>query len=100
IQSLGIQVRNHMSALEPAEVDRVRRALEKDKAENTVEERISRTVIRRRTVGRKDGDGAAAAAAEETRPAARAEEAPAPVAPPPSARVEELPPPPAPEPPP
>ena len=27
IQSLGIQVRNHMSALEPAEVDRVRRAL-------------------------------------------------------------------------
>jgi translation initiation factor IF-2 len=53
IQSLGIQVRNHMSALEPAEVDRVRRALEKDKAENTVEERISKTVIRRRTVGRK-----------------------------------------------
>ena len=38
IQSLGIQVRNHMSALEPAEADRVRRALDKDKAENTVEE--------------------------------------------------------------
>ena len=53
IQSLGIQVRNHMSALEPAEVDRVRRALEKDKAENTVEERIRKTVIRRRTVGKK-----------------------------------------------
>src|SRR5688572_17913118 len=54
IQSLGIQVRNHMSALEPAEVERVRRALEKDKAENTVEERISKTVIRRRTTGKKD----------------------------------------------
>ena len=49
IQSLGIQVRNHMSALEPAEVDRVRRALDKDKADNTVEERIRKTVIRRRT---------------------------------------------------
>ncbi len=49
IQSLGIQVRNHMSALEPAEVDRVRRALDKDKAENTVETRIRKTVIRRRT---------------------------------------------------
>ncbi len=97
IQSLGIQVRNHMSALEPAEVDRVRRALEKDKAENTVEERISRTVIRRRTVGKKDGDGAPAV--EEARPAARAEEAPAPVAPP-KARVEEALPPPPPEPPP
>ncbi|MBZ0121998.1 MAG: translation initiation factor IF-2 N-terminal domain-containing protein, partial [Sandaracinaceae bacterium] len=49
IASLGIQVRNHMSALEPTEIDRVKRALEKDRAENTVEERISRTVIRRRT---------------------------------------------------
>ncbi|MFK7991457.1 MAG: translation initiation factor IF-2 [Sandaracinaceae bacterium] len=49
IQSLGIQVRNHMSALEPAEVDRVRRALDKDKSDNTVETRINKTVIRRRT---------------------------------------------------
>ncbi|MDQ3033315.1 MAG: translation initiation factor IF-2 N-terminal domain-containing protein, partial [Myxococcota bacterium] len=47
--ALGIPVRNHMSALEPAEVDRVKRALEKDKAQNTVEERIRPTVVRRRT---------------------------------------------------
>ena len=69
IQSLGIQVRNHMSALEPAEVDRLRRALEKDKAENTVEERIRKTVIRRRTLGKKpDGDGAAEAAPRAPEP--------------------------------
>ena len=49
IQSLGIQVRNHMSPLEPAEVERVRRALDKDKVDNTVETRIRTTVIRRRT---------------------------------------------------
>ncbi len=51
IASLGIQVRNHMSALEPAEVDRIRRALDKDKQSNQVEERIRPTVVRRRTVG-------------------------------------------------
>ncbi|MCB9591878.1 MAG: translation initiation factor IF-2 [Sandaracinaceae bacterium] len=62
IQSLGIQVRNHMSALEPAEVDRVRRALDKDKADNTVEERINRTVIRRRTKKQPAGSRAAEAA--------------------------------------
>ena len=35
IASLGIQVRNHMSALEPAEVERIKRALDKDKHSNT-----------------------------------------------------------------
>ena len=50
VSALGIQVRNHMSALDPAEVERVKRTLEKDKAENTVEERIRPTVVRRRTV--------------------------------------------------
>src|SRR5512139_3296937 len=50
IASLGIQVRNHMSALEPAEVDRIKRALDKDKQSNTVEERIRPTVVRRRAV--------------------------------------------------
>ncbi len=96
IQSLGIQVRNHMSALEPAEVDRVRRALEKDKAENTVEERIRKTVIRRRTVGKKSSREAQA---EEARPAPEAEAKP----PEPVVAPEPLPsrpaaPPPAPEP--
>ncbi len=50
IASLGIQVRNHMSALEPAEVDRIKRALDKDKQATTVEERIRPTVVRRRAV--------------------------------------------------
>ncbi len=78
IQSMGIQVRNHMSALEPAEVERVRRALEKDKAENTVEERIRKTVIRRRTVGRRDDEPQAAVeeAPPVSRPAPRVEERP------------------------
>lgn len=64
--ALGIPVRNHMSALEPAEVDRVKRALEKDKAQNTVEERIRPTVVRRRTA-------AAAPAPEPTVAPMRAE---------------------------
>ncbi len=112
IQSLGIQVRNHMSALEPAEVDRVRRALEKDKAENTVEERIRKTVIRRRTVGKK-ADGEVAEETPALRVAEPAAAAPRPAEPPPppepepvvverpAARVEErpaIPPPPEPEP--
>ncbi|HEY6879840.1 MAG TPA: translation initiation factor IF-2 [Polyangiales bacterium] len=50
IASLGIQVRNHMSALEPAEVDRIKRALDKDRQSNVVEERIRPTVVRRRSV--------------------------------------------------
>ncbi len=91
IASLGIQVRNHMSALEPAEVDRIKRALDKDKQTNTVEERIRPTVVRRRAVAtptrheeRDDIAGAATyePASQEARPApaqARSEESPAPV---------------------
>jgi translation initiation factor IF-2 len=50
VEKLGIQVRNHMSSLEPADIDRVKRAFDKDKHENTVEERIRPTVVRRRTL--------------------------------------------------
>jgi translation initiation factor IF-2 len=52
IASLGIQVRNHMSSLEPNDLDRVKRALEKEKQQNIVEERIRPTVVRRRIIGR------------------------------------------------
>jgi translation initiation factor IF-2 len=52
IASLGIQVRNHMSALEPNDLERVKRALDKEKQQNVVEERIRPTVVRRRIVGR------------------------------------------------
>ncbi len=75
--SLGIQVRNHMSALEPAEIDRVKRSLEKDKQETVVEERIRPTVVRRRT--RKKEEGELAAEAEEIKAAAPAVVTSAPV---------------------
>src|SRR5215813_14433129 len=48
IRGLGIEVKNHMSALEPDDVARVRRALDKERQEHTVVERIQPTVIRRR----------------------------------------------------
>jgi translation initiation factor IF-2 len=88
--ALGIQVRNHMSALEPAEIDRVKRSLEKDKTQTVVEERIRPTVVRRRTKKREDGDvepevvEAKVAAPEpepplESAPVPQQERAPAPV---------------------
>ena len=42
IATLGIQVRNHMSVLDPVEVDRIKRSLGKDRSEAMVEERIRR----------------------------------------------------------
>ena len=51
IQSLGIVIKNHMSSLDLDDVSRVKRALEKERQENLVEERISATVIRRRSKG-------------------------------------------------
>ncbi len=52
VRSLGIDVKNHMSNLDTDDVTRVKRSLEKDRTANLVEERLSSTVIRRRT---KDG---------------------------------------------
>lgn len=48
IATMGIQVRNHMSVLDPAEVDRIKRALGKDRNETLVEEHITPTVVRRK----------------------------------------------------
>ncbi|MFO0591194.1 MAG: translation initiation factor IF-2 [Polyangiaceae bacterium] len=48
-QSMGIgDVRNHMSAVEPDAVERVKRHLERNKATEVVEERIRPTVVKRR----------------------------------------------------
>jgi translation initiation factor IF-2 len=71
--TLGIQVRNHMSVLDPTEVDRVKRALDKDRSETLIEERIRPTVVRRKR--RKKSDEAAAASSEsaEAAPATSAE---------------------------
>jgi len=49
IRALGVEVQNHMSSVEMDDVQRVRRALEKERQENLVEERLSPTVIRRRS---------------------------------------------------
>ncbi|MBX3251386.1 MAG: translation initiation factor IF-2 N-terminal domain-containing protein, partial [Myxococcales bacterium] len=54
VGTLGIQVKNHMSVLEPAEVERVKRALDRSRAEATVEEQIRPTVTRRRSKRRDD----------------------------------------------
>ena len=62
IATLGIQVRNHMSVLDPVEVDRIKRSLGKDRSEAMVEERIRPTVVRRKR--RKKGEEAAEAAVE------------------------------------
>jgi translation initiation factor IF-2 len=49
IRALGIDVANHMSHVEPADIDRVRRAVERERQESLVEERLTDTVIRRRS---------------------------------------------------
>src|SRR6267154_6282000 len=51
VRSLGIEVANHMSHLEPADVDRVRRAVDRERKESTFEERLTAdgTVLRRRS---------------------------------------------------
>ena len=85
IATLGIQVRNHMSVLDPVEVDRIKRSLGKDKSEAMVEERIRPTVVRRKR--RKKSEEAPEEAAAEAAPAeapAPAAAAPAPVAPAPT----------------
>ena len=63
IATLGIQVRNHMSVLDPVEVDRIKRSLGKDRSEAMVEERIRPTVVRRKR--RKKTEEAEPVAAEE-----------------------------------
>jgi translation initiation factor IF-2 len=52
VRALGIEVKNHMSNLDAEDVARVKRALDKERQANLVEERLSSTVIRRRS---KDG---------------------------------------------
>jgi translation initiation factor IF-2 len=49
VRALGVEVANHMSNLDGAEADRIRRAIERERQESLVEERLSDTVIRRRS---------------------------------------------------
>ncbi|HEY1587042.1 MAG TPA: hypothetical protein VGH63_15210, partial [Polyangia bacterium] len=75
VRALGIEVKNHMSNLEPDDVARVKRALDKERQANLVEERLSSTVIRRRS---KDGGVITrpAASSTATTPATRKAEPP------------------------
>ena len=68
IATLGIQVRNHMSVLDPVEVDRIKRSLGKDRSEAMVEERIRPTVVRRKRRKKVDEAEPAAADAPATPP--------------------------------
>ncbi len=76
IRGAGIEVANHMSNLDAAEVERVRRSVERERQESLVETRLNDTVIRRRS--RAPGAPAvrSRATAETTRPAAPAVPAP------------------------
>src|SRR6185369_4398963 len=74
VRALGIEVKNHMSNLDPDDVARVKRALDKERQANLVEERLSSTVIRRRS---KDGSVITRAATPAAAsPSARAPERP------------------------
>ncbi|MFI5288465.1 MAG: translation initiation factor IF-2, partial [Polyangia bacterium] len=78
VRALGIEVKNHMSNLDVEDVARVKRALDKERQANLVEERLSSTVIRRRS---KDGTqlrapAPAPAAPSTLRPAPRTERLP------------------------
>src|SRR3954469_15014048 len=84
VRAMGIDVANHMSHLEAVDVDRVRRAIDRERLENLEEVRLNDTVIRRRSKSAPGGTAARAPA-----PAA----APPPPPPPPA-----TPPPRAPEP--
>jgi translation initiation factor IF-2 len=110
IKSLGIEIANHMSHLESADADRVRRALDRERHETLTEHRLTDTVIRRRSrtapstpaVPAAPPPTPAAAAPRTAPPAAPPAPAPAPVAARPAAAPSAPPPvqakPPAPEP--
>ena len=49
IRTMGFDVANHMSNVDTAEADRIRRAIERERQESLVETRINDTVIRRRS---------------------------------------------------
>ncbi len=75
VRAMAIDVANHMSQIEPADVERIRRAVERERHESLVEERLNDTgsVIRRRS---KNAPPAGAPARQVVAPAAAA---PAPV---------------------
>ncbi len=64
IRALGLEVNNHMSSLPLEDVQRVKRSLERERVENTVTKRLSKTVLRRRSKKTEEEPVAKAAASE------------------------------------
>jgi translation initiation factor IF-2 len=87
-QSMGVNdVRNHMSAVEPDAVERLKRHLERQSTPHVVEERIRPTVVKRRARAAEGGEaGAHVPAARPSAPAAEPSAARA-VPPAPGSRV-------------
>jgi translation initiation factor IF-2 len=73
VRTLGVEVANHMSNLDGADADRVRRAIERERQESLVEERLSDTVIRRRS---RSAGAARPATAQPAPPPSQGEMAP------------------------
>ena len=94
-QSVGVsEVRNHMSAVAPEAVERVKRHLEKQKAQKVIEERIRPTVIKRRAIKKKapPAESAPPVASEPAAAAAPTSAAAVPVPSPTSAPAHPVPP--------
>ncbi|MFO0695663.1 MAG: translation initiation factor IF-2 [Polyangiales bacterium] len=66
LAAMGVQVRNHMSVLEQAEVDRVKRSFDKGPSTPVVEERIRPTVVRRKRPAAAPSEGGEEQAVEST----------------------------------
>src|SRR6476646_4943800 len=99
VRAMGIDVANHMSHLESVDVDRVRRAVDRERLENLEEVRLNDTVIRRRSKSAAGGAAPRPAApaqtgAAQTAPTAHAAPAAPAAAPAPRAPAVEPPPPP------
>jgi translation initiation factor IF-2 len=63
LQSVGVtEAKNHMSAIAPEAVERVKRYLEKQKTPSVVEERIRPTVVKRRAIGKPEASSPTASA--------------------------------------
>ncbi|HEY6474961.1 MAG TPA: translation initiation factor IF-2 N-terminal domain-containing protein, partial [Polyangia bacterium] len=41
VRAMGFDVANHMSQIEPAEVDRIKRAVDRERHESLIEERLT-----------------------------------------------------------
>jgi translation initiation factor IF-2 len=91
VRAMAIDVANHMSQIEPADADRIRRAVDRERHESLVEERLTvdGTVIRRRSkvVAAAPARPVVSAAPTPAPAAAPAAPAPKPVAPPPPSPV-------------